>query len=153
MRKYGKDEFVVHVAEYYASADDAIRGEIEWIAYLKEMSVVLYNETTGGDGAAGRKNSLETIGRMRKAAQGRVISLEQREQISRTLKARGVTHNSETRAAISLTLKGRPKPTRTAEHCEKLRIAALKRPKRVYSEETRARMREAALRRKPRQAS
>jgi len=152
MRKHGIENFVMHHVDDYETRDAAKAGEVEWIAYLRMMRVKLYNETDGGDGTSGRKNSPETIAKMKAAHKGKIISPEQRAQISKTLKKfnEEIGMSPETRAKISERLKGKQKPLRTPEHCEKLRKAAIARDSHVTSDKTREKMRQAAYTREER---
>jgi len=153
MRKYGVENFVMHHVEFYDTPAAAKAGEVEWIAYLRMMRVKLYNETDGGDGTSGRKNSPETIARMKAAHKGKVISPEQRAQISKTLKIRfadPTAFKPETRAKISASLKGKPKPLRTPEQCKHYSEAARARGGHPHTIEAREKMRQSAYAREER---
>ena len=50
------DVFKMFVIEYFDTVEEALCQEIYWISYLKSMSINVYNETDGGEGAFGAKN-------------------------------------------------------------------------------------------------
>lgn len=63
-----------------ARSEDELNGlECAWIARVRELGLPLCNQTDGGEGAAGnygRKNTPETIAKMKAAARGRRIPVE-----------------------------------------------------------------------------
>lgn len=73
MRKHGVDAFRFHLVEDGVASTEALRLEVEWIAYLRLMGVCLYNLTDGGEGVSGlrRKRSLESIEKQRRTITGR----------------------------------------------------------------------------------
>lgn len=59
MRKYGPQQVGIRVIEVYGSREDCVRGEIEWIAKLREIGQADLNLTDGGEGTYGFKHSDE----------------------------------------------------------------------------------------------
>lgn len=102
---------VLHQSEYF---EDWEFLEQFWIAHLKKTGFKLLNATQGGDGnknqvfseeaikkrnakLRGRPRPEEVRRRISKAQKGKIISSEQRQKISSTLKARGYREPLEVR--------------------------------------------------------
>jgi group I intron endonuclease len=85
--KYGSDNFIFNVAEYYHNNDSLNEAEKYWIANLKEHGVLLYNETSGGDGATpGIKFTEEHKRKISEARMGYKASIEARANMSKARK-------------------------------------------------------------------
>lgn len=146
IRKYGRENFIVSVIEENINDDCVLNErEIYHIAKLKPK----YNSTSGGDGASGYKHTDATRRKMSESSKGRIISVEQRKKISKTLKGRklkpevvekmklntgdknpfyGKNHTEETKKKISESKKGQLKGRIfSEEHRRKLSESAKKR--------------------------
>ncbi len=49
LKKYSSEKFTFKIVEGGLSFEEAMKREIEWIAFLKDLKHQLYNETNGGD--------------------------------------------------------------------------------------------------------
>lgn len=90
IKKYGWYNFEHLIIDENLSKEDAFEMEKKLIKkYKSNFKDFGYNCSTGGEyGNAGHRHSLETIEKMKLAAQGRIIPEKQRLQISNTLKGR-----------------------------------------------------------------
>lgn len=104
IKKYGSQNFILHVVEECESETFAFEKEREWISYFKFMNVHLYNKSPGGYGG-----------------QKRTIPAETRLKLSITHKRR--YESLELRQRLSEKMKGR---FRTIEHCRKISVAKQK---------------------------
>ena len=135
IRKYGIENFDIHVAD--EAEDEAYVLNVlepEWISYLQEMKIELYNLTEGGDGIPGFKHTEEAKRKIGLKNSEKRCSEETKEKLHKV--NTGKTTSEETRKKLSEVLKGKKKPPRSKEHCEK--IAASKRG-RIQSPEERER--------------
>lgn len=72
LRKYGIENFKLHIVEWFEGDDAEQRafvGERDWIAYLREAGVHLYNNSPGGYGGKKRATLDETRQRLSKSLQ------------------------------------------------------------------------------------
>ena len=88
MRKYGLDNFQFEVIEACQNEYEALQSEIDWISYLRYMSIPLYNITDGGQGTSGRRHSPMTKNKISQSNKGKKNRL-------------GKTNSSEHKSAIS----------------------------------------------------
>jgi group I intron endonuclease len=73
IRKYGFENFIVEVLAETDNHEKLCALEKLWIVLLDARNTSIgYNICAGGKGTTGRKNSEETLVKMRKAAEGRV---------------------------------------------------------------------------------
>lgn len=92
IQKYGWDAFEHRILYKNMSIEQAKEIEIKLIAFFKSNDHNFgYNQSTGGEGAAGRIFSQDTIQRMSDAHKGKKLSLEQREKIGRSNIGRKLT--------------------------------------------------------------
>ena len=139
MIKYDLSMFKLHVVDEHEDEYHVLNVlEPEWISYLKDMGIKLYNLTAGGDGILGYRHSDETISKISMQHKGKSISAEQRMKISESL--RGSTLSPEARAKISLSNAGKKKPPRSRAHRDA--ISASKKGVK-YSDERRRHLSEA----------
>jgi group I intron endonuclease len=88
MKKYGINNFTFEIIETYLKEDEALKAEIDLIAYFKCIGTELYNITNGGEGSFGRKHSSETKEKIsnsnkgNKSRLGQTNSTEHRRKIS-----------------------------------------------------------------------
>lgn len=118
----------------------AFLAEIERIDQLRRLGVDLCNMTKGGDGASGFRHSEETKKRMSvKWKYGRVMSLAQREAISK--RQRGLIISDDTRRKMSAAHTGRVHTKETKQKLSKIKTGVkLKTP---VSDQTRIKLSEA----------
>lgn len=121
MKKYGIENFQIHLAEEYSSEQEAFQGERDWISYLLSFGKRLYNQTTGGEGIPGHTHSEITKSKIGIGNKGKLISEECKAKISKTLTGRKMT--ADACKKVSAALKGKKKPTRSQEHCKKISLA------------------------------
>lgn len=139
MRKYGLSSFVVHTVDQHEDEEYVLRVlEPEWIAYMREMGVHLYNVSEGGRGVTGFRHTDSAKRKMRDAKLGYVPSAEMREKLRAA--NLGNSPSQEARMKISAANRGRSKPPRTKEHCAK--ISAAKKGKKLSPDHA-AKIREA----------
>ncbi len=100
--------FRMSIIEYFNTSDEALCQEIYWIRYLKDMGLVLYNETEGGEGQFGENNFFygkrfvgpahplfgtkrpqNVLDALSKAHKGKIISEELRKRWSESHKGKG----------------------------------------------------------------
>jgi group I intron endonuclease len=155
LRKYGYDLFVFEILGWCENVSVARLVEIALIKHL----AAAFNETRGGEGTIGRKNSPEhrqairesklgrtrdadTVAKVGASLRGRALTAAHKENIRKArlgvkftpehrenmrrarLGVSGKSPTEEVRQKLSAALKGR---VRSAEHCEAIRQAALKR--------------------------
>jgi group I intron endonuclease len=137
MRKYGIENFNIHIAD---EAEDEVYVlnvlEPEWIQYLQEMKVKLYNLTDGGDGIPGFKHSEEAKLMIGLKNSQKNCSEETKEKLRKINSGKSVS--DEARKKISAALQGVKKPPRSKEHCEKLSKACNGRVQSVEEREKRS---------------
>ena len=104
IQKYGWDNFTHEVIERGLTLEEANERERFYIAKYKSTEKAHgYNITTGGDHAPtmlGKHHSEETKAKMRKAALGRVISVEQRKRHSEAMKGKLVGEKNHMSKAV-----------------------------------------------------
>ena len=131
IRKYGQDAFSVHTVDSHEDEDHVLRVlEPEWISYMREMGVHLYNVADGGHGSVGHRHSHQTKQKMSASRLGFVHSDETRTKLREA--NLGKPLSQESRMKISEANRGNSKPPRSAEHCEK--ISAAKKGKKISPE-------------------
>ena len=104
IQKYGWDNFTHKVIERGLTLEEANERERFYIAKYKSTEKAHgYNITTGGDHAPtmlGKHHSEETKAKMRKAALGRVVSVEQRKRHSEAMKGKLVGEKNHMSKAV-----------------------------------------------------
>ena len=74
MRKYGFNNFIFSIVQEFVSQKEYNIAEKYWISYFNSCnSKYGYNLTDGGDGSAGRKQSIETRQKISKTKMGTMI--------------------------------------------------------------------------------
>lgn len=131
--------------------DHWVECECFWIAEFRHRGCPLTNATDGGEGASGRKMSVEARQKMSKAKKGKKFSDEHRRKMSESRKGKKLSETTyrkifskETRHKISEAKKGKKL---SEEHRRKIGESR-KGKGRPLSEETRRKMRDAWKRRK-----
>lgn len=107
LRKYGIENFKLHIVEWFEGDDAEQRafvGERDWITYLREAGVHLYNNSPGGYGGKKRATLDET-----------------RQRLSKSLQQ--YNSNTNVRQRKSAQMKDH---VRTSEHCMHISIAKRK---------------------------
>lgn len=106
IQKYGSVNFSIELL-HECAADILNDAEVCWIAFAHSVDAKLYNETCGGDGARGYKQSEEHIRKRTEKTRGRTVSIETREKIAQ--KIRGTKYDDARRKRISEAVKCRPR--------------------------------------------
>lgn len=119
MRHYGIENFEIRIVDSHEDEEYVLNVlESAWICKLRNEGIVLYNLTNGGDGLSGHKHSAETIKKMSDSQRGRPVSNEVRQKIAASLLGR--QPSEEARRKISEAHRGKSKPPRSSEHCQRL---------------------------------
>lgn len=136
IKKYGRDNFKRTILEYFPDKNSAFLAQAKYILQYNTPTPLGYNlSPTGGLNVQGC-HTKETCNRISNSQKGKIITNEQRQQISKTLKERykkfgnpnvGIKRSLETIKKMSISLKGRKVwnkgKTYTEEHKLKLSIA------------------------------
>lgn len=93
-------------------------AEQHWIAYFRSIGANLTNLTSGGIGLKGHHHNRESRSKMSNSLTGRVLSAESRKRMSESKKLCPIS--KETRAKMAQSMRGKKRPPRTAEHCQKI---------------------------------
>jgi group I intron endonuclease len=88
LRRDGVENFRLYVVEECDSEQQAFEKECEWITYLREMNVKLYNKSPGGYGGQIRQTSDESRRKMSISQKIKFQNLELRKRISEKMKGR-----------------------------------------------------------------
>jgi group I intron endonuclease len=138
IRKYGKESFSLEILHTCESKEEMNFVEMFYISFLNTKAPFGYNLTDGGEGRQGYKLSEEAKKRISEKNSGKVMSVEQRLQISK--RHRGTKRpprSEETKKRISIAHIGR---VATEETRRKQSLAKLGRKRAPFTEETRLRM-------------
>ena len=102
---------------------DGCKEEIAWIKYFREKGVNLVNQTIGGEGKIGYKNSPETRKKISESNMGRICSKETREKIGLANKGRyvGIPLPQETREKMRVARMGSKNPFFGKHHSDATR--------------------------------
>ena len=89
IEKYGKENFVREILEFFDTKQKAFDGQEKWINECDTLTPNGYNlSPTGGYGTFGGSMSEETRRKIGKIHKGRKVSKETKEKISKALKGR-----------------------------------------------------------------
>ncbi len=126
MRKYGASAFDSEVLVEVRSLEEARGQEAAFVQKLNTRCGpgLGYNQTAGGEGAAGYKHSEKTRKKMSLIHKGKKISQAHRQSIS--LRLRNVPKSATHRSKIAAALKNKPK---SKVHREKLSAALKGKPR------------------------
>lgn len=117
IRKLAKDDVIPYVIELEKceTENEAFDLENEWILRLGKNN--LLNCTYGGEGSSGYTHTEET----KKKLRGRIASIETRRK--QRIAKLGTILSDEHKRKISLSLRGKKKPSRTIEHRQRLSMS------------------------------